>query len=84
LNDASPSQESDLRTLFTVLKAVINYAVELGKLIFQQHMIMAGPRNVPRAACTGFNAIERLLRGFEHRRRPCRDNRLNTRQSPIL
>jgi hypothetical protein len=64
LNDASRSQESDFRTLFTILNAVIKYAVELGKLILQQHMIMAGLGNVPRAACTGFNAIERLLRGF--------------------
>jgi hypothetical protein len=42
--------------------------VEIGKLVFQEHVIMAGSGNVACAADAGSDPIECLVHGFEHRR----------------
>jgi hypothetical protein len=42
--------------------------VEIGKLVFQEHMIMAGSGNVACAAGAGSDPIECFAHGFEHRR----------------
>ena len=44
------------------------FAVEVGKLIFQEHVVMAGPGNVARAAGAGSDPIECFVHGCEHRR----------------
>ena len=42
--------------------------MEIGKLVFQEHMIMVSSRNVACAAGAGSDPIECLVHGFEHRR----------------
>src|ERR1700740_3616897 len=43
-------------------------AMEIGKLAFQKHVVMASPGNVACSACAGSNSIECLVHRCEHRR----------------
>jgi len=42
--------------------------MEIGKLIFQEHVVMASPGNVARSTCTGPDPLKRFVHGCEHRR----------------
>ena len=42
--------------------------VEVGKLMFQKHVVMAGPANVARPTRAGSDPIDSLMHRSEHRR----------------